>query len=585
MANGSIINLHNVSINHGSSPFIPASVMPAWHTSPPGLKFACSAPEAKGFSPVADKFTNYATQVARSALEFNSGLEKVLRSESGEQEKSFNSVAKRLKARCSAEGRAGHISDFNLIAHPDRLNSRGPASQYDHLDTKRAESFLHRSRLCLPLESHKELLHLLRELSAIMTTSCSPSASIECPEKQTAFLKLMSRVMLILRFCRPLYEDFVLLLTPQQARILGCYSTLKNLFRLDVVQRSLIELKPSKRFVCRLRNLASVQDVEAHAFTVGDTSQTENSIAGLSFCRRSLITSRLLKSKHVDQISMPEAVSKTWQLINPSLRRHPLLHSQMNLCLDSTLPSSVNFAESYEECNILSRKSSLVEGTALTRNSFVNLDGIEEDTSLSSERASETKIPARVATATTHGGHLRPCNCPCHGFKAQAPRKVNSGLKRQLKRPVSQNMSVNLRHCIKCALRVHKGIVYIDECNFYMNEVEITWSAKSQGFPTRLQVQDIIPQKVMPKKSATEGVYFVEDRANTSNKELLKRLPKSKFLFCDSDFSRREFDIHFIEKEDTELPLLSMPTPTHDQDESQDCDDSMINYSDNAILM
>nr|CAH8872920.1 unnamed protein product [Trichobilharzia regenti] len=80
----------------------------------------------------------------------------------------------------------------------------------------------------------------------------------------------------------------------------------------------------------------------------------------------------------------------------------------------------------------------------------------------------------------------RQCPCLCH--VNVSPIKAAS-IMNQCGKPAKVD-SLGLRHCISCSLRVHRGTLYIDECNLHLRHVQITWPP---GFKPKTRLPTSIP--------------------------------------------------------------------------------------------
>lgn len=137
--------------------------------------------------------------------------------------------------------------------------------------------------------------------------------------------------------CPPLWEDFLALLTPTQARHLRVFIPFCRLYRVTQLQRVLTEHIPAgKRVWFRLRKLANDAEEE---WAPESARRQQRRQRGRQ--RRQ----RKLKAK-----SMAEFTSTAWNMLQTSLRdRHVLLAHSVAL-LDSSHRPYSNFPQVSIEC-------------------------------------------------------------------------------------------------------------------------------------------------------------------------------------------------------------------------------------------
>ncbi|TGZ52506.1 hypothetical protein CRM22_010617 [Opisthorchis felineus] len=388
----------------------------------------------------------------------------------------------RFVNRCKARGEATTADLFTLPSSvlPQRQ------STLDEFDVHRARSLLDRCRAYLSPSEYGNLVLTLRELNRIVYGH--DSSSFSAAQRHKAILHTIASVLQQLREHRALWEDFLSLLVVEQAKDLGLLTTFRNLARIDRVQRVLHELVPrGKRFWRRLRNLAdgvyhedgqtSSTSTEAGGGTKG-SQMTHRSMRPTDRARWESAKARfrLLRGKGVRTKSVRAPLSKTWSFLESAWRNRPVLVSRLACLLNSAHKPYSGFEQGFEEIDLLSRHSLDTPPTSgyqeseqasfppkpIPRNSSL-IDGWEVSTVLSAAAARRRRLGCSGSTSAH-----RNCPCPCHPSSAAVTATTGK---------LSKLDSLGRRHCISCGLRVQRGIVYMDEYNLHLRNVEIVWPA------------------------------------------------------------------------------------------------------------
>lgn len=151
-------------------------------------------------------------------------------------------TASRFLNRCKARGESTTTDLFSL---PSSVSFQSQ-SMIDEFDVRRARSFLDRCRVCLPRNDYSTIVLTLGKLHRSLH-----NASVN------TVINALKTVLTRLKQNQPLWEDFIRLLTPDQARRLCVLTVYMNLKRVDRVQRVMADLVPrGKRFWRRISNLA-----------------------------------------------------------------------------------------------------------------------------------------------------------------------------------------------------------------------------------------------------------------------------------------------------------------------------------------
>lgn len=391
----------------------------------------------------------------------------------------------RFLSRCKARGEAT-TADLLTLASSVMVQRQ---TALDDMDVRRARSFLDRSRVYLDSHTYGRLVLLLRNLNQIVyQPAIQPFIlpSLTPNERRQTVINGLGGILNLLRGHRTLWEDFVCLLTPFQARTIGLLPTYMNLLRVRRAQRVMQDLIPrGKRFWRRLRNLAdscspeeqntpvnqtlrnvkipcSTDQNDLTMFTAQDSGGSENITSQLSddSARQSHSAKHVRIRTKGSRVRSP--ITKTWSLLESTWRNRPIFLSQQACLLNVNHKPYSGFEQDFEEDDTLSR------------NPLKKLDPDHSNDPLLDEGWEVcTDLSAVAARRHRFGGggvstHFRHCPCPCHPSVSSATATNQSG------KPVKAD-SLGLRHCISCSLKVHRGIVYVDECNFHLRHVEITW--------------------------------------------------------------------------------------------------------------
>ncbi|KER24458.1 hypothetical protein T265_07885 [Opisthorchis viverrini] len=475
--------------------------------------------------------------------------------------------------RCKARGEATTADLFTLPSSvlPQRQ------STLDEFDVHRARSLLDRCRAYLSPSEYGNLVLTLRELNRIVYGH--DSSSFSAAQRHKAILHTIASVLQQLREHRALWEDFLSLLVVEQAKDLGLLTTFRNLARIDRVQRVLHELVPrGKRFWRRLRNLAdgvchedgqtSSTSTEAGGSTKG-SQKTHRSMRPTDRFRWESAKARfrLLRGKGVRTKSVRAPLSKTWSFLESAWRNRPVLISRLACLLNNAHKPYSGFEQGFEEIDLLSRHSLDTLPTSgyqeseqasfppkpIPRNSSL-IDGWEVSTVLSAAAARRHRLGGSGPTSAH-----RTCPCPCHPSSAAVTATTGK---------LSKLDSLGRRHCISCGLRVQRGIVYMDEYNLHLRNVEIVWPAdfkpKAPLMPATTNKNRTTSEsgQPIPGRSGAQAGYLptrsiLAQLAEHHNQMRTKQNDLNQ-SFTLPDIAKRRVSIEFVRACKTELmPPLS----------------------------
>ncbi|CAL8088150.1 unnamed protein product [Calicophoron daubneyi] len=407
-------------------------------------------------------------------------------------------TAGRFLNRCKARGEA---TSADLILAPSSLIAQRQ-SALDEFDIRRARSLLDRCRAYLPCSKYGTLVSTLKNLNQIVHGPGTSSVEITKAQKHREIRELLTTVLHLLEDRRPLWEDFLCLLTPQQARSVGLLPSFINLARVHRAQRVMHDLVPGdRRFWRRLRTLADSlnphsqfvsvkQPIEKQLDLSGEDSSL-HSVAMTEYMDNSELTNpnrncrnnvrrggagdrnaRRLRSRVVRS-----PLSKTWSFLEGSWRNRPILLLQLANLTNVNHKPYAGFEQSFEEVDLLARHplgnapfQKAKDPRIKPEPSSPSVSSNEDDYSLSQGWEVCTQLSAANRRhRSSSNATSRHCPCPCHpGPSSSGVGTLSSG------KPAKAD-SLGLRHCICCSLRVHRGIVYVDECNFHLRPVQITW--------------------------------------------------------------------------------------------------------------
>ncbi|VDL89985.1 unnamed protein product [Schistocephalus solidus] len=420
-------------------------------------------------------------------------------------------VVARFLRRCGWKKGGSGSDDLLLMTCPRRY---GPSVQLswsrevDEADVLYARAFLDRCRAYLSPTEHSLLVTRFSDISTLIAERCRGQAS----QSPKPLLKQLNTVLHCLVGCRPLWEDFICLLTPEQARALRLFPIHAHTSRVRSLQLALTCLIPNgKRFWCRLRKLANSrepEEVRVPVLTVAkgqSVHQYPNTVTAnwRGFRGRA----RRFKPKPTKEV-----LKSAWSLLESTLRSRYVFLAQASACLEPNHRPYSNFHQAFEVVDSLARRpdpstnpvptasvmppptlprlvDELLNSTTISTAANISLETLhwEVSTELAASPASVLlQQPGfsvgggyRLSKATT----ARQCPCPCHDNQpTQKPLLVTTAVTTQHSlstanpsgKPAKVD-SLGLRHCINCSLRVHQGAVYVDECNFHLNHVQITW--------------------------------------------------------------------------------------------------------------
>ncbi|VDM34277.1 unnamed protein product, partial [Hydatigera taeniaeformis] len=359
----------------------------------------------------------------------------------------------------------------------------------DESDVRRARCLLDRCRLHLGRQAHEEIVRSLTEHQPIVP---------------------LERLLCLLSPSRPLWEEFVdLCLTPGQARSLNIYPIYAHLQRVGEINSLLhASLPRAKRLWSRLKKLADARESEElRTPAIEGAPHLSESPRGGGSRKRAKKRHRRHQGLHNvdedeeagDRQKAPRDVYKlAWSLLEAALKDRYALHAQTAISLDPFQRPYSNFSQTFEVVETLARKPStslehapslqqasmppkplprLVDVFACRSNPMLDgafVESLQWDVS--------TELSSN-ALATAKSKLANRCPCSCHdkrkwtAITPQTPSQSHqlgpstpSGSKSSAKAD-----SLGLRHCIKCSLRVHQGVVYVDECNFHLTHVQIIW--------------------------------------------------------------------------------------------------------------
>ncbi|CAH8874643.1 unnamed protein product [Trichobilharzia szidati] len=439
-------------------------------------------------------------------------------------------------ARCRARGDA---TSADLLTLPSSVMGQSQTLM-DEMDVKRARSLLGRCRRYLTPTNYRRLMRTLMNVYQAVHNPTSAGSNKDQQSSRNAVLVSLARVLNCLKNHVQLWEDFVCFLTPSQARSLGLLSTYLNLARIVRVQRVMQDIVPGdRRFWRRLRNLADSCSKKARYMPVkkkvyvgsyyGPAESSNTSESPSSFSEK--VSERIqtthkpsmteqspavnnnqpksarLRSVRLKGEDMHVSFAKAWAILESSWRSRPVLLSCIASLINTRHKPFSGFEQSFEETDVLARNPVGIPNASDESNqsaSICNVDHhqLEADTNdpvniLSPDVQSLFSDGWEICTdlssaACNHNNPLgtawvrRQCPCLCHSNVS--PNKTAS-MTNQSGKP-AKVYSLGLRHCISCSLRVHRGTLYVDECNLHLRHVQITWPL---GFKPKTRLPTGIP--------------------------------------------------------------------------------------------
>nr|CAH8872934.1 unnamed protein product [Trichobilharzia regenti] len=437
----------------------------------------------------------------------------------------------RFIARCRARGDA---TSADLLTLPSSVIGQSQTLM-DEMDVRRARSLLDRCRTYLAPSNYRSMMRGLMNLNQAVHYPTSADSSHEV-------LVSLACVLNCLKNHLPLWEDFVRFLTPSQARSLGLLSTYLNLARIGRVQRVLQDIVPQdRRFWRRLRNLADSCSIKARYMPVkrklyvgpnDAPAESSNTSKNPSSCNERVsdeiqtthkssmteqspvVDGNQLKSPRFRSVQlkggdMHDSFAKAWSVLERSWRNRPVLLSSIASLINTRHKPCSGFEQSFEEIDVLARNPIGIPNASDESNqsaSVCNVDEyihqLEADTNdpvnnLSSHIQSLFSDGWEICTDLSSAAYnrnnppgtawaRRQCPCLCH--VNVSPIKAAS-IMNQCGKPAKVD-SLGLRHCISCSLRVHRGTLYIDECNLHLRHVQITWPP---GFKPKTRLPTSVP--------------------------------------------------------------------------------------------
>ncbi|VDD80078.1 unnamed protein product [Mesocestoides corti] len=357
--------------------------------------------------------------------------------------------------------------------------STAGGKEADESDVRRARCLLDRCRTHLGRQTHGDVIRALAEQPAVP----------------------LERILQLLSPSRPLWEEFVgLCLTPGQARSLHIYPIYAHLQRVRVIHSLLrASLPRAKRLWSGLRKLADSREAEElriPAFQGAPHPSSDSSSPRSCNRRRTRKRRRRQTAEEEERQKPPKDVYKSaWSLLETALKDRYALHVQTAISLDALHKPYSNFPQTFEVNETLARRPSTLpeHSPSLCQGSSppISLPRlVDEFASKVDLRASafaeslqweiSTELSSR-SSAAAKSKLANRCPCPCHdkskrtATNAQAQVQQSGTSTGVVGKSASKADSLGLRHCIKCSLRVHQGVVYVDECNFHLTHVQITW--------------------------------------------------------------------------------------------------------------
>ncbi|KAF6774418.1 hypothetical protein AHF37_06575 [Paragonimus kellicotti] len=474
-------------------------------------------------------------------------------------------TANRFLTRCKARNEA---TTADLLTLPSSTLPH-KRSVLDEFDVHRARSLLDRFRVYLTPADYGSIVLSLRQMNQVVYDTSATRLSVA--QHQKDILLCLASILDQLRGHPFLWEDFLCLLTADQAKQLGLLSVYLDLVRVGRVQRVLQDLVPrGKRFWRRLRNLADSYDAEDRPVPpkraiLQQNEQSDQALfsslkpvlsqtSSSTPCLRSQQVKRnhkLLRGKHVRTRFVRFPLPRTWAFLESTWRSRPILMSQIACLLNTHHKPYSGFEQAFEEIDLLARQplgkfhlnTPFSEATA----DFVRelADGWEVCTALS---ASVRRLGLVANSQVTN----KNCPCSCH-FNA-----ITTSLSG---RPLKPD-SLSLRHCMSCGLKVHRGIVYVEESNFHLRNVQIIWPEK---FRLKTRLTPLVSHVVSQPNTGRMGTTpFSSTRAMLARlAELHARSNEDgSFMNVLPDLARRRVSLEFlppsVKLESLQTPIVSV---------------------------
>ncbi|KAF7232350.1 hypothetical protein EG68_09424 [Paragonimus skrjabini miyazakii] len=427
-------------------------------------------------------------------------------------------TANRFLTRCKARNEA---TTADLLTLPSSTLPH-KRSVLDEFDVHRARSLLDRFRVYLTPADYGSIVLSLRQMNQVVYDTGATRLSVA--QHQKDILLCLASILDQLRGHPFLWEDFLCLLTADQAKQLGLLSVYLDLVRVGRVQRVLQDLVPrGKRFWRRLRNLADSYDAEDRPVPPKRAilQQNEQSDQALSSSSKPALS----------QTNSSTPCMRSQQV----KRNHKLLRGK----------------HAFEEVDLLARQPlgrfhpNTPFSEATTDFVCELADGWEVCTTLS---ASVRRLGLGAGSQVTN----KNCPCSCH------PVTITASLSGKPVKP--DNLSS--RHCMSCGLKVHRGIVYVEESNFHLRNVQIIWPANFR-LKTRLTplVSHVVSQ---PSTGRMVTTPFGSTRAMLARlAELHARSSEDdSFMNVLPDLARRRVSLEFlppsVKLESPQTPIVSV---------------------------
>ncbi|KAF5401652.1 hypothetical protein PHET_04841 [Paragonimus heterotremus] len=474
-------------------------------------------------------------------------------------------TANRFLTRCKARNEA---TTADLLTLPSSTLPH-KRSVLDEFDVHRARSLLDRFRVYLTPTDYGLIVLSLRQMNQVVYDTGATRLSVA--QHQKDILLCLASILDQLRGHPFLWEDFLCLLTADQAKQLGLLPVYLDLVRVGRVQRVLQDLVPrGKRFWRRLRNLADSYDAEDRPVPPKRAilEQNEQSDQALSSSLKPVLSQtnsstpctrfqqvkrnhKLLRGKHVRTRFVRFPLPRTWAFLESTWRGRPILMSQIACLLNTHHKPYSGFEQAFEEIDLLARQPlgrfhpNTPFSEATTDFVCELADGWEVCTALS---ASVRRLGLGAGSQVTN----KNCPCSCH------PIAITTSLSGKPLKPDS----LNSRHCMSCGLKVHHGIVYVEESNFHLRNVQIIWPA---NFRLKTRLTPLVSHVVSQPNTGRMGTTpFGSTRAMLARLAELHARSNEDDSFTNvlPDLARRRVSLEFlppsVKLESPQTPIVSV---------------------------
>nr|CDS31069.1 conserved hypothetical protein [Hymenolepis microstoma] len=337
----------------------------------------------------------------------------------------------------------------------------------DESDVRRARCLLDRIHMHLGHQVYTQVVLALRE----------DPPFLEC-------------ILHLLSPSRPLWEEFInLCLTHGQARSLQLYPIYAHLRRVGEIHSLLkASLPRATRLWARLRKLADSRESEELRIPATDEAPSlSDSLLRHPKKRRRRRRKRLSGEDEQEEKQKPaiDVYRTAWSLLETALKDRFTLLAQTAISLDPMQKPYSNFPQTFEVVDTLARKKISSVGVESSRINLLQNDSgslpaplprlVEHPSFVeTSQWETSTELSSNAPTIVKSKSANR-CPCPCHIGKAVKTEIFQLQTPSPVGRSAAKADSLGMRHCIRCSLRVQQGILYVDECNFHLNHVKISW--------------------------------------------------------------------------------------------------------------